>query len=70
MDKSQFEQHLREEREAQTAEQQRLLALLQAELDVAPMESPFEYVKALQAEFDYGKIEFGDEYYDVLGIEK
>lgn len=70
MDKSQFEQHLREEREAQAAEQQRLLALLQAELGIAPMESPFEYVKALQAEFDYGKIEFGDEYYDVLGIEK
>ena len=70
MDKSQFEQHLREEREAQTAEQQRLLALLQAALGIAPMESPFEYVKALQAEFDYGKIEFSDEYYDVLGIEK
>lgn len=35
-----------------------------------PMKSPFDYVKSLQAEFDYGKIEFGDEYYDVLGIEK
>ena len=36
----------------------------------APMKSPFDYVKSLQSEFDYGKIEFGDEYYDVLGIEK
>lgn len=35
-----------------------------------PDEIPFDYVKSLQAEFDYCKIEFGDEYYDVLGIEK
>ena len=38
--------------------------------NAAPMKSPFDYVKSLQSEFDYGKIEFGDEYYDALGIEK
>ena len=36
-----------------------------------PDKIPLRLCKApLQAEFDYCKIEFGDEYYDVLGIEK
>lgn len=33
------------------------------------MEDPFENVKKLQAEFDYSKIRFTAEYYDVLGLE-
>jgi len=70
MSKSQFEQHLREEREAQTDEQRRPLALLQEELGIVPMDSPFEYVKTLQSKFDYDKIKFSDEYYDALGIER
>ncbi len=33
------------------------------ELGVQPVENPFEYVKTLQAEFDYSKILFSDEFY-------
>lgn len=36
---------------------------------IAPAE-PFEKVKALQAAFNPGVLEFSDEYYDTLGIER
>jgi hypothetical protein len=32
------------------------------------MEEPYQYVKNLQAEFDYDTISFSEEYYNVLGI--
>ena len=70
MNRQQFEQHLQDERGIQTAEQKELLALLEKELHIAPMEDPFEYVKTLQADFDDSKIQFSDEYYDVLGLER
>lgn len=34
------------------------------------MSDPYDYVKRLQSEFDDSRIEFSDEYYDVLGIER
>lgn len=70
MNKQQFEQHLQEEKEIQTTEQKELLSLLEKELHIVAMEHPFEYVKELQSDFDYGKIQFSDEYYDVLGLER
>lgn len=39
-------------------------------LGITPMEHPFEYVKTIQKEFNYNKILFNDEYYDVTGKEK
>ena len=70
MNKQQFEQHLRNEKEIQAPEQKELLCTLERELHMTAMEYPFEYVKALQSDFDYSKIKFNDEYYDVLGIER
>lgn len=70
MDKEQFEQHMYEEQKVRSAQQECLLSLLERELNLTPMENPFEYVKALQANFDGGRIQYNDEYYDVLGIER
>ena len=70
MKKAQFEQHLHDEKEVQTAEQKEILSLLEHELNLTPMAEPFEYVKVLQADFDDSKIQYSDEYYDVLGIER
>ena len=70
MNKRQFEQHLQDEKEIQTSEQKELLSLLERELHITAMECPIEYVKKLQLNFDYGKIELSDEYYDALGIER
>lgn len=39
-------------------------------LDIIPIVQPFEYVKEIQGEFDYSKIAFSDEFYDITGIEK
>ena len=36
---------------------------------IAPIDTPFEYVKAIQKDFDYSKIQYSDEYYEVTGIE-
>lgn len=69
MDQRQFERHLQEEMKTQTERQKELLALLKHELNLTPMEHPFEYVKALQANFDGSKIQYSEEYYDTLGLE-
>ena len=46
-----------------------VLDKIQSELGIKPMENPFEYVKKLQTGFDYSKIRFTAEYYDVLELE-
>lgn len=39
-------------------------------IDVASIDSPFEYIKDLQTNFPYEQISFTNEYYDTLGIER
>ncbi len=39
-------------------------------LGITQMECPFEYVKAIQKNFDYSQIPFSDEFYSTTGIEK
>ncbi|NLC96870.1 MAG: hypothetical protein GX675_04790 [Erysipelotrichaceae bacterium] len=68
MDKKQFDQHLLEEKEIQTEQQKELLHSLGHELNIVPMEEPFEYVKNIQFNFDDSNIKYSDEYYNVLGI--
>ena len=46
------------------------LAQMSEKLAEEPIEEPFEYVKAVQADVDYSKIPFSDEYYDVTGLER
>lgn len=70
MNKQQFVQHLQDETGSQTTEQKELLSLLEKEFCIVAMENPYEYVKELQSDFDYSKIQYSDEYYDVLGIER
>lgn len=60
MNKEQFNEHLVDEK------QREILSLLQSEFSLTPMINPFEYVKALQKDFDYSKIRYSDEYYDLI----
>lgn len=69
LNKEQFNQHLHNEMAIRTLEQTELLEKISAELHITPMDNPFEYVKALQAEFDDSKIQYSEEYYTTLGIE-
>lgn len=70
MDKKRFEQHLQEEQVNASEDQKAVLMLLSEVLELSPMNNPFEYVKELQINFDGSKIEYSDEYYDVLGVER
>ncbi|MEG2138442.1 MAG: hypothetical protein RRY64_07240 [Oscillospiraceae bacterium] len=70
MDKTKFRQHLQEEHKLITQEKKAVLSVLAEKLELAPMENAFEYVKSLQSKFDDSKIQFSDEYYDSLGIER
>lgn len=70
MNKEQFERHLQTERDIRTAKQSELIKKLCEELELSPMKNPYEYVKALQINFDGSKIQYSDEYYDVLGLER
>ena len=70
MTKERFEQHVREEAAIRSVELIKTLERIAQEFDLEPMEDPYEYVKALQKEFDDSMIRYTDEYYDVLGIER
>ena len=69
-DKEQFEKFLHSEDNPIVPEQREILNRIQSELNIIPMENPFEYVKAVQVQFDDRKIKFSNEYYDTLGIER
>lgn len=50
--------------------QQTALDAIRNELSLTPLDNPYEYVKALQKEFDYQSIQYTNEYYDTLGLEQ
>lgn len=68
-DSDTFNEYVRETRLAD--EQKEVILALKRDLFVVPMENPFEYIKALQDEFDYSKIKFSAQYYDIVedGVE-
>ena len=57
------------ERAEYAARTDAVLSAIAREFDLTPAD-PFEKVKALQASFDLSALEFSDEYYDVLGLER
>ena len=69
-DKDKFEKHLKEEEAIRTEEQKATLSYLETELEISPIDNPYDYVKELQSRFDNSGIEYSDEYYDVLGIDR
>lgn len=51
-------------------EVQRALDTIRGEMDVTPIDTPFEYIRELQSNFPYEQIPFTNEYYDTLGLER
>ena len=70
MDQVQFDQHIQEEKRQQTPQQIETLALLQKQFGLTPIEDPYSYVQALQANFDGSLIAYSSDYYDALGLER
>lgn len=68
--KEQFEEFLISDDNAVLLEQVTVLEKIKAELKLAPMENPYEYVKAVQEQHDDSKIRFSNDYYDTLGLER
>ena len=52
MDKDKFEKHLKEEEAIRTEEQKATLSYLETELEISPIDNPYDYVKELQSRFD------------------
>ncbi len=48
-----------------THEQKKALSELAEKMKLTPMEQPWAYIKKLQASFDYSKIKYTEDYYDV-----
>lgn len=68
--KEQFEDFLRSDDNTILLEQKVVLDRIQSELELVPMENPYEYVKSVQEQYNDSKIKFSNEYYDVLGLER
>lgn len=76
MDEARFRQLLKEDAENSwpgseefRAKKDAALAAIVKEFGLTPAD-PFEKVKTLQADFDPSILQFSDEYYDVLGLER
>ena len=67
--KEQFEDFLHSDDNKIFPKQAEVLKVVAEELKLHPMEDVYEYVKAVQEQFDDRKIKYSNEYYDVLGLE-
>lgn len=47
-----------------SAETQKTMDLVEETFQILPMEQPYQYLKALQSEFDYSRLRFTEDYYD------
>ena len=68
--KEQFEEFIHSDYNRIFPEQAEVLKVVAEELNLQPMEEPYEYVKAVQEQFDDSRIKFTNEYYDTLGLER
>lgn len=62
-DKNTFDTFLEENKP--TEKQISLINELKTKLNISPVEDPFGYIKELQTEFDYSKIKYTPDYYDL-----
>jgi len=62
--KEQFDAYLAEY--PPTDEQKEVLNTIAKSFELEPLKHPYEYVKEIQADFDYSKIRFTKEYYEVV----
>ena len=62
-DKEQFQTFLKEN--PTTEEQKKTLAEIAEKMKLTAMEQPWEYIKSLQSSFDYNKIKYTEDYYDM-----
>lgn len=67
MDQTQFDALLQDN--PLTAEQLAFLDVIRDELRLDPMDEPYGYIKALQANFDFSRIKYSEDYYEWVPAE-
>ncbi len=70
MCEGQFLELLKSEKENYYSEQDDALNILCTEFGIKSRPNVYQYVKYLQANFDYSIILFSEEYYNILDIEE
>lgn len=63
-DEELFEQYIMDNQPG--TKQREILEVLRAEFQIAPLEHPYTYIKELQHSFDYTKLEYSEEYYELV----
>ncbi|MCH5197559.1 MAG: hypothetical protein J1E34_01520 [Oscillospiraceae bacterium] len=63
-DETAFEIYIKENLPSE--EQAAAIAMIREQLGIEPMEHPYAYIKALQNGFDYSKLKFSSDYYELL----
>ncbi len=62
-EEAQFEDFLR--KNPSTQEQKQVLSELSEKLHLTPMDRPWKYIKDLQSAFDYSRIQYTEDFYDI-----
>ncbi len=71
MDKEAFENFMNDPDEVRYTSSEPVQSILQnisSNLEIEPIENPFDYIKKLQKDFPYKKIKFTDGFYNVTGL--
>lgn len=72
-DESEYESFINDPNEIEWSENENVkfaLNKIKSELNIQAIINPFNYVKGIQKDFIYDKIEFTNEYYDTLGLDR
>ena len=70
IDEAQFSEMLKSEEENDWLARDAALNTLRKEFGIEAQSNAYQYVKIIQADFDYSTIPYSEEYYDTLGIER
>ena len=71
MDKDAFENFMNDPDEVRYTSSEPVQSILQnisSNLEVEPIENPFDYIKKLQKDFPYKEIKFTDDFYNITGL--
>lgn len=70
IDEGQFSELLKSEEENDWPARDGALNTLRKEFGIEAQSNAYQYVKSLQADFDYSTIPYSEEYYNTLGMER
>lgn len=69
MNEKQFNEHMLNEISIMTKDHKNVLLKLEKELNLKVITNPYAYVRNIQKDFNGSKIQFKDEYYEIVGID-